>query len=88
MLKVLTAQAGDKALRKAIYENQAVRLPSVGLRMSSVGVGLSCPILGVRTTRICGDQEVSQAVLSRCEAALSRCEDEQYLLRYPKLRIH
>ena len=47
-------------------------------RLSSEGLRLS--LVGVRTNRICEDQEISLAVLiSMAEAVLSRCRDEQNL---------
>ena len=44
---------------------------------SKTQAGTACGKRLARTNRIYEDQEVSQAVLSRCEVVLSWCEDQQ-----------
>ena len=64
-----------------ICEDQEVaRLSLSGLRLSSEAMRTNRTVDSLRTrNRICEDKDVSQAVLIRFEAVLSRCEAKQIL---------
>ena len=75
MLPLIHAVARTNRTYEDQEVNQAVRLSSVGARLSSAGM---------RANKIVEDQEVCQAVLigvkaviSRCEAVLRGYEDDQ-----------